>query len=84
MSYKSKYINSSVVRAMSIIRALQSSSRPLGTADVAQAAHVSRDQAYRILITLEGEGVIDCTRSRLWVLVDGTFIPRGRKHAKVA
>ena len=82
MSYVSKYLNSSTVRAVAVLRALQSGTRPLSTRDISQNASVSYDQAYRILITLTAEGLVDRIDNRTWSLAGGVTVPPRSRRGK--
>ena len=81
---KSLYLNSSILNAIAVIRALQRSKHhPLGTRDIAQCAGITHDQSYRALITLESAGIVNCViNGRRWLLSDGVSIPHRRKNAK--
>ncbi|MDE2698248.1 MAG: helix-turn-helix domain-containing protein [Gemmatimonadota bacterium] len=83
-SYRS-YLNKSILNAAKVLRVLQRSIHPISTTDTANAADIARDQAYRCLITLEHEGMVDSvpakstTAGDLWCLADGVSLPHRRK-----
>lgn len=80
-----QYLNGSIQNAIAVLRALQRSKRSLYTTDIANAARITRDQAFRALVTLCHEGLVNRVgfgQHTMWCLSDGVTIPVRRKHAE--
>ena len=58
MQYKNQHLNQSVVVAIRIIRILRRSVHPLRTSDIAQRVNTAYCATYRILLSLESEGIV--------------------------
>lgn len=60
---KPQSVNRSVTRAISILRALGSSTEPLTSTDIAKRINIPRPTTFRLLSTLEDEGFVERTET---------------------
>lgn len=80
MQYKNRHIDPSAVLTIRTIRIVRRSVHPLRTNDIAQKLNTTHYVAYRILLSLESEGIVErdgvrwCESDGLWGLVDGEVV----------